>query len=229
MNKTTQPSSKTATGDASRTPAPLTMRDILGRTPVMPVLTINSLASAAPLARALVEGGVTVFEVVMRTPVALDALRAMKAAAPEALIGVGTLMTADDVARAVSAGADFGVSPGCTPALAEAVLAHGLPMLPGVATASEVMLARQYGFRELKYFPAQGAAGVGWLRDMSGVFPDVIFCPTGGIRPADIPAYLALPNCQMVVGSWVTPAALVQAGDWDAIRALARQAMAFKG
>lgn len=204
------------------------MREIIGKAAVMPVLTIADAAKAGHLARALVDGGVLVFEVVMRTPAALDALREMRRAAPEAHIGVGTLLNADDVARAVDAGAAFGVSPGFSPELGRAVKDHGLPMLPGVATASEIMAARSMGFLELKFFPAQGAAGAGWLRDMASVFPDVLFCPTGGIRPADIPAYLALPNCRMVGGSWVAPAALVEAGDWAGITALARQAAAFK-
>ena len=180
--------------------ARLTMREIMSLAPVMPVLTIHDVSLAGPLAPALVEGGIRVFEVVMRTPAALPALRDMQRATPEAMIGVGTLLNADDVARAVDAGAAFGVSPGCTAELAAAVLQHGLPMLPGVATASEIMRARDLGFKELKFFPAQGAAGIAWLRDMASVFPDVLLCPTGGIRPADIPGYLALPNCCILPG-----------------------------
>ena len=203
------------------------MRDIMARGRVMPVLTIQDAAQAGKLARTLVDGGVLVFEVVLRTPSALDALMEMRKAAPEADIGAGTLLTPEDVERAIAAGAAFGVSPGCTPELAKAVQARGFPFLPGVASASEVMLARQYGFRELKLFPAQGAAGAGWLHDMASVFPDVMFCPTGGIRPPDIPAYLSLPNCGIVGGSWVVPPALLKAGDWAAISALAKQAASF--
>ncbi len=214
--------------NAAATAEPSPMRALMGLAPVMPVLTIADPARAAALARALVDGGILIFEVVLRTPSALEALAQMQRAAPEARIGVGTLLTPADVERAQRAGAAFGVSPGCTPALARAARDSGLPMLPGVATASEVMLAREAGFRELKFFPAQGAAGANWLRDMAPVFPDVRFCPTGGIRPADIPAYLALPNCPLVGGSWVAPADKVAAGDWEAIRALARQAMAFR-
>jgi 2-dehydro-3-deoxyphosphogluconate aldolase / (4S)-4-hydroxy-2-oxoglutarate aldolase len=157
----------------------------------------------------------------------LAALKEMRNAAPEADIGAGTLLTPDDVARAIDAGAAFGVSPGCTEALAKSVRENRFPFLPGVATASEVMKAREFGFRELKLFPAQGAAGAGWLRDMASVFPDVMFCPTGGIRPPDVPSYLSLPNCCIVGGSWVVPADLLKAGDWAGISRLAKQAASF--
>jgi 2-dehydro-3-deoxyphosphogluconate aldolase / (4S)-4-hydroxy-2-oxoglutarate aldolase len=220
MNSATQPT-------ASKPQFKRTMRDIMARARVMPVLTIQDASQAGTLARALVDSGVVVFEVVLRTPSALDALIEMRKAAPEADIGAGTLLTPQDVERAIAAGAGFGVSPGCTPELAEAVQALGFPFLPGVASASEVMRARQHGFRELKLFPAQGVAGAGWLRDMASVFPDVMFCPTGGIRPPDIPAYLSLPNCCIVGGSWVVPADLLKAGDWAAISALAKQAASF--
>ncbi len=206
---------------------PRNMRTILARSPVMPVLTVADAASAADLARALVAGGVMTFEIVLRTPAALPAFAAMVAATPEASIGLGTIMTPEDVRRAVDAGAAFGVSPGLTPTLAEAVQEAGLPFLPGVQTASEVMQAREWGFRELKLFPANLAGGTGWLEAMAPVFPDVLFCPTGSIRPPDIPRYLAQPNCRTVGGSWVAPKALVEAGDWAGITALARQASAF--
>lgn len=199
----------------------------MARGRVMPVLTIHDANQAGKLARTLVDNGVLVFEVVLRTPGALEALKELRRAAPEADIGAGTLLTAQDVAHAVDAGADFGVSPGCTFELAKAVREAGLPFLPGVATASEVMSAREFGFRELKLFPAQGAVGAGWLRDMASVFPDVMFCPTGGIRPPDVATYLKLPNCCIVGGSWVVPADLLKAGDWDAIAALAKQASSF--
>jgi 2-dehydro-3-deoxyphosphogluconate aldolase/(4S)-4-hydroxy-2-oxoglutarate aldolase len=180
---------------------PRTMREILARTPVMPILTIHDASTAGDLAQALVKGGIHVFEVVMRTPQAVAAVKAMREATPEADIGMGTLMTPEDVIRAHHAGAQFGVSPGLTPELAQAIQAHRMAFLPGVATASEVMQARAFGLKELKYFPAQGPIGAAWLKDMSQVFPDVIFCPTGGIRPPHIPDYLALPNCSTVGGS----------------------------
>ncbi|WP_310642777.1 bifunctional 4-hydroxy-2-oxoglutarate aldolase/2-dehydro-3-deoxy-phosphogluconate aldolase [Limnohabitans sp.] len=207
---------------------PRTMREILARTPVMPILTIHDASTAGDLAQALVKGGIHVFEVVMRTPQAVAAVKAMREATPEADIGMGTLMTPEDVIRAHHAGAQFGVSPGLTPELAQAIQAHRMAFLPGVATASEVMQARAFGLKELKYFPAQGPIGAAWLKDMSQVFPDVIFCPTGGIRPPHIPDYLALPNCSTVGGSWIVPPALLNDRDWAGITALAQQARRFQ-
>lgn len=207
---------------------PRTMREILARTPVMPILTIHDASTAGDLAQALVKGGIHVFEVVMRTPQAVTAVKAMREATPEADIGMGTLMTPEDVIRAHHAGAQFGVSPGLTPELAQAIQAHRMAFLPGVATASEVMQARAFGLKELKYFPAQGPIGAAWLKDMSQVFPDVIFCPTGGIRPPHIPDYLALPNCSTVGGSWIVPPALLNDRDWAGITALAQQASRFQ-
>jgi 2-dehydro-3-deoxyphosphogluconate aldolase/(4S)-4-hydroxy-2-oxoglutarate aldolase len=206
---------------------PLNMREMLQRTPVMPVLTVHHAQWAGDLAQALVRGGIMVFEVVMRTPQSVVALRAMREATPQACIGMGTLMTAEDVQTARQAGAQFGVSPGLTPELAAAIEATQFPFLPGVATASEVMQARAWGLKEFKYFPAQGPMGAAWIKDMSGVFPDVLFCPTGGIRPPDIPAYLKLSNCCTVGGSWVVPPELLNDRDWAGITALARQASAF--
>jgi 2-dehydro-3-deoxyphosphogluconate aldolase / (4S)-4-hydroxy-2-oxoglutarate aldolase len=205
-----------------------TMREMLARSPVMPILTLHDATVAGDLAQALVRGGVALFEVVMRTPQSVAALRAMREAAPEADIGMGTLMTPQDLHTAMQAGAMFGVSPGLTPELATAIRETRFPFLPGVATASEVMQARGWGMKELKFFPAQGAAGAAWIQDMSGVFPDVVFCPTGGIRPPDIPAYLKLPNCCTVGGSWVVPADLLADKDWAAITALAQQASALR-
>jgi 2-dehydro-3-deoxyphosphogluconate aldolase/(4S)-4-hydroxy-2-oxoglutarate aldolase len=204
-----------------------TLRDMLARSPVMPILTLHDAQVAGDLAQALVKGGIMVFEVVMRTPQSVAALQTMREATPEASIGMGTLMTAEDVHTARQAGAQFGVSPGLTPELAAAIQATQFPFLPGVATASEVMQARAWGLKELKYFPAQGAHGAAWIKDMSGVFPDVLFCPTGGIRPPDIPAYLALPNCCTVGGSWVVPPERLKDRDWAGITALAQQASAF--
>lgn len=202
------------------------MREILARGRVLPILSIHDPAAAEPVARALVAGGVMAFEVVLRTPCAAEAVRAMRAAVPDADVGMGTLLTAADVATAVAAGATFGVSPGLTPDLAAAVRAHDLPFLPGVATASEVLAARGWGFLEQKLFPAHGPEGVAFLRAVAPVFPDVVFCPTGGIRPEDVAAYLKLPNCAVVGGSWVVPAEAVRAGDWAAVTALAKQAAA---
>lgn len=204
------------------------MRELLSLTPVMPVLTIHDASIAGELAQALVEGGIRVFEVLMRTPAAPEAIRRMREAAPQAHVGAGTLLRPDDVKRAVDAGACFGVSPGLTDKLASAVREAELPFLPGVATASEIMFAIEYGFSELKLFPAHGSAGIIWLQSMAGVFPGVTFCPTGGIKPEDVPGYLALPNCGTIGCSWVTPTNLLKAGDWSGIAALARRARAMR-
>ncbi|GHU31522.1 ketohydroxyglutarate aldolase [Betaproteobacteria bacterium] len=204
------------------------MREILACAPVLPVLTVHDADVAGNLARALVDGGVRVFEVLMRTPAAAEAIRAMVKAAPEAQVGAGTLLRAEDVERAVDAGAAFGVAPGLTEALGRAVNAAGLPFLPGVSTASEVMAAMEQGFLELKFFPAHGSAGITWLQSMAGVFPTVTFCPTGGIKVEHVPGYLALPNCGTIGCSWVAPADLVRTRDWKAITELARKAAAMK-
>ncbi|MFM7521700.1 MAG: bifunctional 4-hydroxy-2-oxoglutarate aldolase/2-dehydro-3-deoxy-phosphogluconate aldolase [Planctomycetota bacterium] len=200
------------------------MRAILSRGPVIPIVTIDDASVAAALARALVAGGIRVIEIVLRTPAACAAVGAMRAAEPDADVGLGTLLSAADVERAVAAGATFGVSPGLTPEIAAAVNASALPFLPGVATPSEAIAARAHGFLEQKLFPAHGTAGIAFLQALAPVLPDVVFCPTGGIRREDGAAYRALRNCPVVGGSWVTPAELIRAGDWDAITALARAA-----
>lgn len=198
--------------------------DILRLGPVMPVLVIDDLAHAVPLARALVAGGIRVLEVTLRTPVALDAVRAMCAAVPEAVVGVGTLTSPQDLADSKAAGAVFGVSPGLTASLLEAARQTGLPLLPGTMTPSDVMTARAAGLTACKLFPAAVAGGVGMLKALYGPFADMVFCPTGGIDAASAPQYLALPNVACVGGSWLAPKALVQAGDWPAITALAKAA-----
>jgi len=198
--------------------------DILRLGPVMPVLVIDDLSHAVPLARALVAGGIRVLEVTLRTPVALDAVRAMRAAVPDAVVGVGTLTSPQDLADSKAAGAVFGVSPGLTASLLEAARQTGLPLLPGTMTPSDVMTARAAGLSACKLFPAAVAGGVGMLKALHGPFADMVFCPTGGIDAASAPQYLALPNVACVGGSWLAPTALVQAGDWPAITALAKAA-----
>ena len=198
--------------------------DILRLGPVMPVLVIDDLSHAVPLARALVAGGIRVLEVTLRTPVALDAVRAMRAAVPDAVVGVGTLTSPQDLADSKAAGAVFGVSPGLTASLLEAARQTGLPLLPGTMTPSDVMTARAAGLSACKLFPAAVAGGVGMLKALHGPFADMVFCPTGGIDAASAPQYLALPNVACVGGSWLAPKALVQAGDWPAITALAKAA-----
>jgi len=192
--------------------------------PVIPVIVIDDLAQAVPLAKALVAGGVRVLEVTLRTSVALAAIRAITAEVPEAIVGVGTLTRPEEFAEAQAAGARFGVSPGLTPTLIEAARDSGLPLLPGVMTPSDVIAARLAGFRELKLFPAQQAGGIGMLQALAGPFPDVTFCPTGSITAETALEFLALPNVACVGGSWLTPRAALAAEDWEAITALAKQA-----
>ena len=192
--------------------------------PVIPVIVINDLAHAVPLAQALVAGGVRVLEVTLRTPMGLAAIRAIADAVKGAIVGVGTITSPEEFELAIAAGALFGVSPGLTPVLIEAARASSLPMLPGVMTPSEAIAARAAGFTELKLFPAQQAGGIGMLKAMGGPFPDLTFCPTGGVTPASAPDFLALPNVGCVGGSWLTPADAVALGDWGRITALAREA-----
>ena len=200
----------------------------MGMAPVIPVLTISDLAHAVPLARALVDGGLRVLEVTLRTSVAIGCIEAIRKAVPEAIIGVGTLTKAVDFAAAGRAGAQFGVTPGLTPDLAAAARGARFPLLPGVMTPTDVIAARAAGFNELKLFPAHQAGGVAMLRALGAPFPDVLFCPTGGITRDSAPDYLALPNVASVGGSWVAPAAMIDANDWQGITALARDAAALK-
>jgi 2-dehydro-3-deoxyphosphogluconate aldolase / (4S)-4-hydroxy-2-oxoglutarate aldolase len=206
----------------------LPMREIMAQGAVMPILTVGDAGAAGEIAKALVAGGIKVFEITLRTPAALKGLEAMRVAAPEAIIGAGTILNAHDLQRAMGAGAAFGVSPGLTQELAKAVRQADFPFIPGVESTSEAMYAREMGFKELKLFPANVIGGVQWLAAIRPVFPDLVFCATGGIKPADVPAHLAQPNCWQVGGSWVTPADLIAKGDWKGIEALARQAAGFK-
>ena len=192
--------------------------------PVIPVIVIERVEDAVPLARALVGGGVRVLELTLRTPVALQAVEAISREVEGAIVGVGTITRAEDFERAVEAGAVFGVSPGLTPELVAAARTSTLPLLPGVMTPSDVIAARAAGFTELKLFPAQQAGGVGMLKALRGPFPDVTFCPTGGIGVESAQDFLALPNVACVGGSWLTPQGAVAAGDWARITTLAREA-----
>lgn len=207
----------------------LSVVEVLKRAPVIPVIVVHELAHAVPLAEALVEGGLPVLEVTLRTPAGLAAIEAMRRAVPGAIVGVGTLTRPAQFAAARNAGAQFGVSPGLTDQLAEAAQAQsGWPFLPGIMTPSELLRARALGFDCCKLFPAQQAGGVEMLKAMQAVFPEARFCPTGGITAANAPAFLALPNVLCVGGSWVAPAAHLQAGDWAGIRALARDAASLR-
>ncbi len=196
--------------------------------PVIPVIVIQRLEDAVPLARALVAGGVRVLEVTLRTPVALAAMEAMARAVPEAIVGAGTLRSVADVKAARDAGCQFGVSPGYTEAIGAACHELGLPLLPGVSTASEVMQANAGGYNFLKLFPAVAVGGINLLKALGGPFPDVVFCPTGGISLETAPQFLALPNVKVCGGSWLTPQDAVDKGDWARITKLAAEAAAIK-
>ena len=196
--------------------------------PVIPVIVVEKIEHAVPLARALVAGGVRVLELTLRTAVALQAIEAIAREVEGAIVGVGTITRAEDFDRSIEAGAVFGVSPGLTPALVAAARASAVPLLPGVMTPSDVIAARAAGFSELKLFPAQLAGGIGMLRALAGPFPDVTFCPTGGVSAATAADFLALPNVACVGGSWLTPRDAIDAGDWKRITALAREATALQ-
>ena len=196
--------------------------------PVIPVIVLHRLADAVPLARALVAGGIQVLEVTLRTPVALACMQAIAREVPEAIVGAGTVRSVSDVQAALDAGCQFAVSPGYTPAVGQDCLQRGLPLLPGVATASEVMMAQADGYQFLKFFPATAAGGIPMLKALAGPFPDVMFCPTGGITLQTAPQFLALPNVKVCGGSWLTPQEAIDAGDWGRVTALAREAAALR-
>jgi len=196
--------------------------------PVIPVIVIQNPDDAVPMARALVDGGVKVLEVTLRTSVALQCIEAIVRAVPDAIVGAGTIRNVADAQAAKDAGCVFAVSPGYTSAIGRACRDIGLPLLPGVASASEVMAANADGYDFLKFFPASAAGGIPMLKALAGPFPDVAFCPTGGITVETAPQYLALPNVKVCGGSWLTPGDAVAAKDWGRITALARQAAALK-
>ncbi len=199
--------------------------DLLALGRVIPVITLDRLDDAVPLARALVAGGVRLLEITLRTAAGLDGARAIMRAVPDAVVGIGTVLTPDDLRRAVEAGARFALSPGTTPDLLTAAAGAPIPFLPGVATASELMAALARGFTTAKFFPATSAGGLPALRALAGPFPQARFCPTGGITEANAAEWLALPNVVAVGGSWLTPAAEVATGQWDLIRDRAAKTM----
>jgi len=192
---------------------------------VIPVLTIERPEDAVPLAKALVAGGVTTLEVTLRTPVAIEAAKAIMADVPDAIVGIGTILNADDLARAEALGAKFGISPGATPELLKAAAARRLPFAPGIATASDLMQALAHGFDLVKFFPAEQAGGITALRALAGPFPNVLVCPTGGIGEANAATWLAEPNVVAVGGSWLCPAAEVRSGNWAGITAMCERSM----
>ncbi|WP_328317188.1 bifunctional 4-hydroxy-2-oxoglutarate aldolase/2-dehydro-3-deoxy-phosphogluconate aldolase [Streptomyces sp. NBC_00388] len=205
------------------------MTSVLDLAPVVPVVVIDDAAAAVPLARALVSGGLPAIEVTLRTPAALDAIRAIAAEVPEAVVGAGTVISPDGVAQAVSAGSKFLVSPGWSDRLLGAMTQSGVPFLPGVSTTSEVVELLERGITGMKFFPAEAAGGTAYLKSLGGPLPQARFCPTGGISLASAPSYLALPNVACVGGTWMLPADAVAARDWDRVEQLARGAAALRG
>lgn len=206
----------------------MNLDQIIAETSVMPVMVVDKVEDAVPLAHALVEGGIRVLEITLRTAAGLDAVRAIRQAVPDAIVGVGTIATPAQLEASIAAGAQFGVSPGSTPTLLKAVADSKLPFLPGVATTSEVMQAMEFGFAVQKFFPAVQAGGVKMLDAFRGPFPQVSFCPTGGINAQNAPEFFKLPNVVCVGGSWLTPKDLVASGNWAEIKRLAREAAALK-
>ena len=201
---------------------------LVSKTPVIPVLTIERLSDAVPLARALVAGGLPVIEVTLRTKVALDAIRAIAGDVPDCVVGVGTVTRVPDIAAAIAAGAKYLVSPGTPPDLAAALAEASVPVLPGCATVSEAMALAARAFKVLKFFPAEASGGVAWLKSVAAPLPDLKFCPTGGIDSRNIATYLACPNVLAVGGSWVAPKDAIAAGDFARITKLAREASALR-
>lgn len=205
-----------------------TLPEILNAASVIPVLAVSDIASAKPLAHALAAGGLNVIELTLRTPIALDALKAMQDAEPELIIGMGTITTPAQAEASTKAGAAFLVSPGLTADLGQAMIDTGSPCLPGVATAGEAMAATEAGFTALKFFPAEPAGGIAYLKALAGPLPDLVFCPTGGISKDRAADYLALKNVACCGGSWIATNAQIAAGEWDAITENARFAASLK-
>ncbi|GAA3066042.1 bifunctional 4-hydroxy-2-oxoglutarate aldolase/2-dehydro-3-deoxy-phosphogluconate aldolase [Streptomyces glomeratus] len=201
---------------------------VLGLAPVVPVVVVTDAADAVPLARALVAGGLPAIEVTLRTPAGLEAIRAIAAEVEGSVVGAGTVLTPAQVGECVAAGARFLVSPGWTDALLTAMQASGVPFLPGVSTASEVVALLERGVTEMKFFPAQAAGGTAFLRSLAGPLPRARFCPTGGIGPVNAPEYLALPNVVCVGGTWMVPQDAIEARGWARIEGLAREAAALR-
>lgn len=204
--------------------AKLTPDEVLRLSPVMPVVVIEDAAHALPLARALLAGGVRTIEITLRTPAALDAIRALASETPAMVVGAGTVLTADDLDAAIDAGAKYALSPGGTPKLMKAAANRNIPFIPGVATSSEIQRGLERGYNCFKFFPAEQLGGPAALKAQAGPFPNVRFCPTGAITPEKAPGYLALDNVLCVGGSWIAPADKIKAGDWSRIEAAARQA-----
>ncbi len=206
----------------------LTALQVMQDASVIPVIVLNDVAHAVPMAKALVAGGIRMLEITLRTSVALECMRAIAAEVPDAVVGAGTIRSAADAKAALAAGARFGVSPGYTSTIGKTCQDIGLPLLPGVATGSEIMTAQEDGFTELKFFPAMQAGGPNLLKAWAGPFAEIKFCPTGGVSLENAPQLLALPNVVVVGGSWLTPADVMAKNDWAQITQLAKEAAALK-
>lgn len=204
----------------------LTSLQVMQDAPVIPVIVLNDVAHAVPMAKALVAGGLRMLEITLRTSVALECMRRIAAEVPEAVVGAGTIRSVADAKAALAAGAVFGVSPGYTSTIGKACQDIGLPLLPGVATGSEIMMAQEDGYTELKFFPAMQAGGPNLLKAWSGPFADIKFCPTGGVTLENAPTLLALPNVAVVGGTWLTPGDVMAKGDWAKITEMAKEAAA---
>ncbi len=210
------------------TPQTFSALQVMQDAPVIPVIVLNDVAHAVPMARALVAGGIRMLEVTLRTPQALACIEAIAREVPEAVVGAGTVRSRSDAQAAANAGALFAVSPGYTSAVGQACRDVGLALLPGVASGSEIMMAQEDGFTQLKFFPAMQAGGPAMLKAWSGPFFDVQFCPTGGVTLQNAPEFLALPNVVCVGGSWLVPTDAVAAGDWVRVTALAQATHALR-
>lgn len=200
------------------------VKAVLARTPVVPVITIERESDAIPLAEALINGGIPVLEITLRTPAGIKAIEIVKDAFPDASVGAGTVLNAEDLRNAKLAGADFIVSPGLTPQFLDAAIPNGVPLLPGIATVGDLMLGLEVGLKTFKFFPAEANGGIPVLKAFAGPFGDICFCPTGGITVNNACDYLALPSVLSVGGSWLCPKALMDTSDWDAITQLANDA-----
>ncbi len=197
--------------------------------PVIPVIAVEDLEQAVPLARCLVDAGLPVLEITLRTPVAVDAIRRMASEVEGAIVGAGTILGATDLANVVEAGARFAIAPGATEAIYAAAAASPIPLIPAIATASELMRGMEHGHRRFKFFPAESSGGIATLKSFDGPFSGLRFCPTGGINLAKAPAYLALPNVATLGGSWMLPSAALRSGDYAAISRLAAEAAGLRG
>ncbi len=202
------------------------IKGIMYTSPVIPVMVINQLDQAVPLAHALVEGGLNVLEITLRTPVALDAIKHIKAEVPGAIVGAGTIINTDTLDKAIAAGSEFLVSPGVTDSLIDAAISTGVPILPGVISPSEAMRLMEKGITEMKFFPAEAAGGVPMIKSIGGPLPQLTFCPTGGVNPQNAVDYLKQKNVACVGGSWMAPADLVDTGNWEEITRRAKEAAA---